>query len=227
MSIESDVQQLNPGPLLEFWVLDATPIGGGVLRFQGQQDGPVWWQGMEYDGWPCQGSGFERTSNQQPIPTFRVGNLDRSITILCKAFDGMVGATLTRHRTFAKYLDAVNFPEGNPDADPTKEFPQELWFVERKAVETFEFVEFELSSALDFNGVRLPRRQIKANQCEFAYRGELCGYTGPPVADALDQPTSDPLQDRCGKRLGSCKLRIWPDDVLNFGGYPAAGLVRL
>lgn len=226
MTIESDVQQLTPGPILEFWVLDATSIGGGVVRFQGQQDGSVWWQGVEYDAWPVQGDGFERTSEQQPRPTFKVGNVNRAITILCQLYDDMVGATLTRHRTFAKYLDAVNFPEGNPTADPTKEFPPELWFVERKSAESFEVVEFELSSALNFNGVMLPRRQIIANQCQFEYRGPLCNYVGPPVADELDVPTDNPALDKCGKRLGSCELRQWPDGVLNYGGYPAAGLVR-
>jgi lambda family phage minor tail protein L len=226
MSIESDVQQLTPGAVLEFWELDATSIGGGIQRFQGQQDGSVWWQGLEYDPWPCQGEGFDKTTEQQPRPMFRAGNLNRSLTILCQMYDDMVGATLTRRRTFAKYLDAVNFPDGNPTADPTRELPVELWFVERKAAETFEVVEWELSSALNFNGVRLPRRQIIAGQCPFAYRGPLCNYVGPPVANALDEPTSDPALDRCGKRLSSCELREWPDDVLNFGGYPAAGLVR-
>lgn len=224
--IESDVQQLAPGPILEFWELNATSIGGGIVRFQGQQDGKVWWQGQDYDAWPVQGEGFERTSDQQPTPKFRVGNVDRSITILCQALDDLVGATLTRRRTFAKYLDAVNFSEGNPTADPTKEFAPELWFIERKSAESFEAVEFELSSALDFNGVKLPRRQIIANQCPFVYRGPLCNYTGPPVADELDQPTDNPSLDKCGRRLASCKLRQWPDYTLNFGGFPAAGLVR-
>lgn len=224
--IESDVQQLTPGPILEFWELNATSIGGGIVRFQGQQEGKIWWQGQEYDAWPIHGEGFERTSDQQPTPKLLVGNVDRSITILCQALDDLVGATLTRRRTFAKYLDAVNFSEGNPTADPTKEFAPELWFIERKSAESFEAVEFELSSALDFNGVKLPRRQIIANQCPFAYRGPLCNYTGPPVADELDQPTDNPSLDKCGRRLASCKLRLWPDDTLNFGGFPAAGLVR-
>lgn len=226
MTIETDVQQLTPGPIVELWELNATAIGGGILRFQGVQEGSIWWQGNEYSGWPCNGEGFERTSEQQPTPLFRVGNVQRTITILCKQLEDLVGATITRHRTFEKYLDAVNFPDGNPTADPTKEFNPELWFIERKSSETFEMVEFELSSALNFQDVKLPRRQIIANQCPFTYRGALCNYTGPAVADELDVPTADPAKDKCGKRLSSCELRLWPDDVLNYGGYPAAGLVR-
>ena len=225
MSIESDVQQLTPGSLVELWELNATSIGGGILRFQGYQDDPIVWQGQEYAGWPCEGEGFSRTSNQQPTPVFRVGNPknevgEHVITKLCQLFDDLVGARIIRRRTFTKYLD------GAPGADPTKEFPPEPWFIERKSGETAEVVEFELSSALDFHGVMLPRRQIIANQCPFQYRGPLCNYTGPAVANELDQPTADPLLDKCGKRLSSCRLRLWPDNVLNFGGHPAAGLVR-
>ena len=224
--IETDVQQLTPGPDIELWELNATSIGGGIVRFQGMQDGKIWFQGLDYDAYPCQGEGFEQTGEQQPVPKFRVGNTDRAITILCQLYDDLVGATLTRRRTYAKYLDAVNFVGGNPTADPTQE-RAELWFIERKSSESFESVEFELSSALDFNGVKLPRRQIIANQCGWQYRDANCNYVGPPGADELDQPTDDPLLDKCGRRLTSCKLHLWPDGVLNFGGQPAADLVRL
>lgn len=225
-TITEDVQTLEPGPLLEFFELDATGIGGGIVRFQGQQDSVMVWQGNDYAPWPIRAEGFARTADQQPTPKLTVGNVDGSISLLCLAFEDMVGAILRRRRTFAKYLDAVNFPDGNPTADPTQELPPEVWFIDRKSGESREAVEFELASALNFQGVQLPRRQIIANQCSFEYRGPYCAYVGPPVADAFDNPTSDPLLDRCGKRLVSCQLRIWPDDVLNYGGFAAAGLVR-
>lgn len=227
MTITADIQTLEPGSIFTGWILDATTIGGGIVRFHAHLDGPLWWQGEEYSPWPIKAEGFELTGDQQPMPKLSVGNVDGSITAMCMALDDMLGATLTRKRTLTRYLDAVNFPGGNPDADPTEEFPPELWFIERKASETREVVEFELSSALNFQGVNLPRRLVLANNCPWQYRGPGCGYTGPPVATALDAPTSDPTQDRCGKRLASCKLRQWPDGVLNFGGFPAAGLVRI
>lgn len=227
MTINEDVQALSPGALIELYELDATSIGGGVIRFHGNpSDRSLFWQGQEYSLWPIVAEGFARTSNQQPNPTLSVGNVDGSISLLCLTYEDMVGAKVIRRRTFAKYLDVVNFPEGNPLADPAQEFPPEVWFIERKASETAESVNFELSSALDFQGVKLPRRQIIANQCSWIYRGPYCGYTGPAVADILDQPTSDPALDNCGKRYQSCKLRIWPDGILNYGGFLAAGLVR-
>lgn len=220
MSIRADVQTLDPGPQIVLFQLDATGIGGSTLEFQGMQDTPIVWRGVSYDPWPISAEGFELTTEQQPRPTLSVGNLNGAITLLCSQFDDLVGAIVRRRRTHAQYLD------GQPGADPSQEYRIETWFIERKSIETSSLVQFELSSALNFADVKLPRRLIIANQCPFAYRGSECNYTGAPVADELDVPTSNPLKDRCGKRLQSCKLRDWPDDVLNYGGYLAAGLVR-
>ena len=226
MSTETDVQLLNPGALVTLFTLDARKIGGDIARFHPHREAQIVWQGNTFIAFPLEAKGFARTSDQQPSPTLRVGNVQGQITALCQEYQDLVGAIILRQRVFAKYLDAVNFPDGNPSADPLKEFPVEQWFIERKSAENPRFVEFELSSCLDFNGVKLPRRQIVANHCPFTYRGEGCAYIGPPVATAMDIPTTDPALDRCGRRLSSCKLREWPDNVLNFGGQPAAGLVR-
>lgn len=228
MSIETDIQTLTPGNIVVLYELDATAIGGGQLFFHGDAGrGVVIWRSQGYSPWAISADGFSRTSDQQPTPKLKVANIDGSISLLCIAFEDLVGAKLTRRRTFVKYLDALNFSGGNPTADPNEEFRPEVWYIERKSVETRDFVEFELASALDFNGVKLPRRQIIQNHCSFAYRGAGCGYVGPAVANALDQPTSNPAEDACGKRLQSCKMRQWPNNILNFGGFPAAGLVRL
>ena len=64
----------------------------------------------------------------------------------------------------AKYLD------GQPEADPDEHFPIEIWYVEQKLSENNEYVEFELSSALDFSGKQLPglikRRAAERQLCE-------------------------------------------------------------
>ena len=48
-------------------------------------------------------------------------------------------------------------PLGTPD--PTAEFPQEIYKIDRKATETREVVQFELASVLDLAGIRAPMRQ--------------------------------------------------------------------
>ncbi|MGA4005986.1 phage minor tail protein L [Ralstonia nicotianae] len=232
MKITADIQRLEPGALVEVFELDATGIGADMLRFHGYtQVGPIWWQGNEYSPWPIEGKGFARSGQgQPPAPRLTVGNVDGSISAVCLYANDLVGAKLRRRRTLGRFLDARNFPEGNPEADPTEELPVEEWFVEQKAAETNETVEFELSSALDFNGVQLPRRQIVANVCVWlmigGYRGPNCGYTGAAMFDRDDNPVADPSLDKCGGRLSSCKCRFGANNPLPFGSFPAADLVR-
>jgi lambda family phage minor tail protein L len=229
--ITADIQGLEPGARVELFELDATAIvGGSVLRFHGyQQAATIWWQGHEYTPWPIQAEGFAKSAEgQQPIPKLSVGNVDGSISALCITLDDLVGAKLIRHVTLGQYLDAANFTGGNPGADPTQEFPPDIWFIEQKTGETNEVVEFELLSALDFQGQMLPRRQIISNLCSFAYKGPdgLCGYTGSAMFDANDVAVTDPTLDVCGKRISGCKARFGTTSVLNFGGFPAAGLIQ-
>jgi lambda family phage minor tail protein L len=228
MAITADIQQLTPGRLIELFDLDATSIGGQMARFHAHLSaGAITWQGNAYSPWPVTAEGFQRTSTgAAPTPTLKVGNVDGSISSLCLALADLVGAQVTRRRTLSKYLDAVNFPEGNPSADPNEEMPPEVWLIERKSHEDNETVEFELSSPLDFEGEQLPRRQIIPNICSWEYRSAECSYTGPAVADANDQPTDDPSKDVCSKGLNGCKLRFGANNPLPFGGFPAAGLVR-
>ena len=43
-----------------------------------------------------------------------------------------------------------------------------------------------------------------------------------------DLPEDDPiyLQERCGKRLTSCKIRFGENEPLPYGGFPASGLTK-
>lgn len=231
MTINADLQKLEPGAKLEFYDFDMTSFGGEILYFHGMNDGPITWDGQEYTPWPIHAQGFARTGSQPPRPTLGVGNTNGSITALCIAYDDLLGAVLTRRTTLLQYLDAVNFDGGNPTADPTQEFPPEIWYVDRKASENYKEVIFELASAMDFQNVQLPRRQILANHCWWkgcgGYRGEYCGYSGGPVATVNDVPTADPLLDMCSGSVAGCKLRYGEFGKLPYGSFPAAGLIRL
>jgi len=142
-------------------------------------------------------------------------------------YQDLVGAKITRKRTLAKYLDAVNFEGGvNPTADPSAEFADDVYYVDRKSRETRDVVEFELAASFDLEGVTLPRRQIVQNVCPWRYRGTECGYTGTVYLDANDQAVGSSSLDVCGKRLSSCKARFGQNAELPFGGFPAAGLIR-
>lgn len=183
------------------------------------QSEAITWQGNVYEPWPFEANGFEMSSGGNATPRMRISNIDGLVTSMCILYDDIIGARVNRHRTFAKYLD------GMPDADPNEHFPLEIWIVEQKLTETNEFVDFELSSALNFDGVQLPRRLVLSSSCAWRYRSSECSYTGPPVADQYDNPTSDPALDVCGKRLQSCKLRFGDNEPLPFGGFPSAGII--
>ena len=112
------------------------------------------------------------------------------------------GAQVKRIRTLKKYLD------GEAAADPYAHFPEEIWFVDRKASENRDAVSFELASKFDLAGVMLPKRQMIANVCQWKYRGAECGYTGTRYFDTNDNSVSSASNDVCGKRLSSCELRF-------------------
>ena len=183
---------------------------------------------LEVEAFPIEVEGFELNGNGQvPRPRLRVANVTGTITALVLTYQDLVGAKITRKRTLAKYLDAVNFEGGvNSTADPSAEFADDVYYVDRKSRETRDVVEFELAASFDLEGVSLPRRQIVQNVCPWRYRGSECGYTGTVYLDTNDQLVGSSSLDVCGKRLSSCKARFGQNAELPFGGFPAAGLIR-
>lgn len=145
---------------------------------------------------------------------------------MCRIYGDLVGARVVRKRTLARFLDAVNFVGGNPAADPNESFGDEIYYVNQKTREDFEVVEFELATRMDVEGVQLPRRQVIRNTCPWRYRGDGCGYGGPPVADINDIQVVDLSNDVCGKRLSSCRMRFGAYGWLPFGGFPGASQYR-
>jgi len=117
----------------------------------------------------------------------------------------------------------------NALADDTAHFTDEIWYIDRKAVETFTHIEFELSAAYDVIGIKLPSRVIVSNSCPWLYKGVECGYLGAGGAggvygwDTNNNPVSDVSKDVCAKTFTACELRF-PEPLENpFGGFPGAG----
>lgn len=230
-NIAIQVHQLAHDAVVELFELDATVVGGTVLYFHNganQVGGAVVWQGATYARFPIECDGFGASaSGPLPRPRLRVANVLGLIGVLIRQYQGLKGAKLTRRRTLAKYLDAVNFPGGvNASADPTSHFTDDVYYLDRQVRRDKLQVEFELASPMDVAGVMLPRRQITHSHCPWLYRGPDCGYTGIAVAKEDDTPTAVLGEDKCGHRLSSCRLRVWPNNELAFGGFPGAGVTR-
>ncbi|MEH5745869.1 MULTISPECIES: phage minor tail protein L [Atlantibacter] len=248
--INSDYQKLEPGDTVRLFSVDGTAFGvGEVMRFHSHSiphseaeilaaNGnesklaakSIWWQGQEYKAWPCEIEGIEKsTGGESAQPVFRVANLDGSVTALCLAYDDMLQAKVTIHDTLAQYLDARNFPGGNPTADATQEKLQ-VWYIDAKTSETSEVVEFALSSPMDLQGLMIPTRQLHS-LCTWCIRnkyrtGDGCDYAGTRYFDKNNNPVDDPSRDECNGTLTACKLRFGEGNELPFGGFPGTSLIR-
>lgn len=227
----SDIQSTTPGALLDFFEIDLSPIGiaeqyyfhNGINNLGDD----VTWQGQIYTRFPIDAEGFEWSgTGTQPHPIIRVGNVTGLLGALARANEDLVGAKVTRRRTFLQYIDAVNFASGNLTADPDIHAPDEIWFIDRKSLENRMYVEWQLRSAGDLTGLVLPRRQCIQNVCTWAYRSAECGYVGGAVSDINDVPTTNLIDDNCGHRLTSCRFRYPQPQQLPFGGFPAIGLIK-
>ena len=186
------------------------------------------WQGQTYSSIPIQTDGLEmRGDGKASTPSLSLANnlngIQGAISALCLRHDDFAGARLTVINTMAKYLDAANFTDGNPQA--ANEYRKQLWFVEQKTSENASAVTFELSNPVDFEGARIPSREI-TSFCHWAvhgrYRGSECKYMG--VARFTDDgtPTTNPALDKCGGRLSDCRLR---NNEKNYGGFPSSSLI--
>jgi lambda family phage minor tail protein L len=216
----SALQEIAPGAIIELFELELNAAQHGVnetYRFHAgvnaDSNQNIVWAGEEYLRFPIEAEGFEYNGQGQlPRPKLRVSNIFGTITALLLTLpSGIEGAKVTRIRTLARYIDGVNFPGGtNPygTPDPTAEFPREVFYIDRKAVETRDVIEFELAAVFDLIGVRAPKRQCVSNICQWEYRGPECGYTGNAYFNTNDQPVPTLAADACGKQLKSCELRF-------------------
>tara|TARA_R100000149_G_C5824748_1_gene102618 strand:+ start:32 stop:610 length:579 start_codon:yes stop_codon:yes gene_type:complete len=173
--IITDLQKINPSAIIELFTLttDATLHGSAqTYRFHNgtslNANGDIIWAGNSYIKMPIEAEGFAFQKGQLPRPTLTVSNALGTITAILlnvntvTAGNDLTGATVTRIRTLARYLDAVNFSGGtNPlgTPDPTAEFPQEIYKIDRKSEENRDVVQFELAAVFDLAGIRAPKRQ--------------------------------------------------------------------
>ncbi len=241
--LESDLQKLSVTGLVTLYELDATKLGAGIMRWHGHVSFEDWqiinpeqtevksdiiWQGQVYSPMPIKSDGLEmRGDGKASTPSLALANnidgLQGAISAMCLQYDDLAGAKLTVINTLAKYLDAANFTDGNPQA--ANEYRKQLWYVETKTSENANAVTFELSNPVDMEGARIPSREI-TSYCHWSvhnrYRGSECQYIGVAMFDDEGNPTTDPSKDRCSGTLYSCRLR---NNSERFGGFPSSSLI--
>ena len=201
---------------------------GAEIPEEGEEQ--VWkrniiWQGQTFEPMALDVSGLEmRSDGKASAPTLsmanNIGGIQGAVSAYCLQFGDFAGAKLKVITTLAKYLDAENFSTGNPTANPSEKREQ-IWFIEQKTSENAQQVTFELSNPVDFEGLKIPTRQI-SNYCNWEYRSEECGYIGSAMFTEKDEPTDNPALDRCNYRTSGCRCR---ENELHFGGFPASSMV--
>lgn len=183
------------------------------------------WQGEVFSPVALEVSGLEmRSDGKASAPTLSMANningIQGAVSAYCLQLGDFAGAKLKVITTLAKYLDAENFSTGNATANPSEKREQ-IWFIEQKTSENSQQVTFELSNPVDFEGLKIPTRQI-SNYCNWEYRSEECGYIGSAMFTEKDEPTDNPALDRCNYRTSGCRCR---ENELHFGGFPASSMV--
>lgn len=254
MALIDTAASLAPSGRVRLLEIDATEFSGGLHRFhyspfphtpaeilaaKGDESKlgpkPIIFAGDLYDFWPFQVTGLEMSTEQAAEPKLDVSNLDGHVTALNLQFKDMLNAKVRIVDTYVEYLDAVNFAEGNTNADPSA-YSYQIFWLDTKNTEDDEAVQWSLSSPADFQGQMLPTRQI-TSVCEWALRnqyrsGDGCSYNGTAYFDVKGNPVTDPALDVCSGMLGHCRKRFGagranPNSAqLDFGGFPATVLIQ-
>tara|TARA_R100001015_G_C4634002_1_gene199740 strand:- start:3023 stop:3652 length:630 start_codon:yes stop_codon:yes gene_type:complete len=145
------------------------------------------WQSNTYQRFPVEAKGYEYAGEGKiPRPTLVLSNLGGITRVaggsssvirvtdllaavnLVTAHNDLLDAKVTRRTLTADSLDASNFSGGsNPFGTPsTNEFPQEIYFIDRKIQESRDVVSFELVNRLDMENKTVPARQVTRKDFE-------------------------------------------------------------
>jgi len=148
---------------------------------------------VDYVALPVKAEGFKFGRGQLPRPTLTFSNALSTFTTILIAVNSaeegstrtpvtgmanashlsilinndLTGAKVTRKRTLEKFLPTSNYntvPSYNAFDATYPEFPQEVYFIDRKSQEDREVVQFELAANFDLAGVKAPRRLVTRDQ---------------------------------------------------------------
>jgi len=170
-------------------------VEDGILRFHNNItifNSYLVWQGKHYFPAPITAEGFESsTKGTLPQPTLSIASQSETgidqLALLkheIQKFGDIIGSKVSRRRTFAKYLDVANFrgntetalPPDGYEPDMYAELPKDVYYIERKQTENKNVLVYTLSSILDLEGTKIPKRRVVANKCVWQYRGVGCWY---------------------------------------------------
>ena len=193
-----------------------------IYRFCSMVNGsnPIYWQGNGYQPLPIEAEGFEKVGDGRlPRPKMRIANPEGIFSLIFKLNKDFSNCTLVRKRTFAKFLDSDNYLNRNTNSigdnhfgtpDPDSHFDDDVFFINKKLIESKDVVEFELVSALELEGSYVPARVVLSSYCGWTYRCSVgCGYKGLPLetSDGVSLIKGFSKNDR-GENLGAIDKNV-------------------
>ena len=170
-----ELQNISPSAIIELFRLTLdNALHGATTTYRfhagnnlsGASNGFIKWNDELYEPIPVKAEGFAFKRGQLPRPKLVVSNLESrmsGVLDLVNTFNpgnDLTGATVTRIRTLAMFLDKENFVGNtNSTEDKDAEFPREIYTIDRKSIDSRDIVEFELAAVFDLAGIRAPKRQ--------------------------------------------------------------------
>ena len=186
----SELNKINPSSIIELFELELTvglhiPAGNPnnldtVFRFHAGANlnnfGQIIFNGNSYQRVAVKVEGFEDTSKgtiPRPTLTFsNLGGITKDTTVMTMSDflnvvntvtpgNDLLNAKVTRLLPLASALDNANFVGDNPFGTPSTDRLQDrIYYIDRKAVENRQIVQFELVSVLDMQNKKIPARIV-------------------------------------------------------------------
>ena len=186
----AELNKINPSSVIELYELELTvglhiPTGNPnnldtVFRFHAGANlnnfGQIIFNGNSYQRVPVKIEGFEDTSKgtiPRPTLTFsNLGGITKDTTVMTMSDflnivntvtpgNDLLNAKVTRLLPLASALDNANFIGDNPFGTPSTDRLQDrIYYIDRKAVENRQIVQFELVSVLDLQNKKIPARIV-------------------------------------------------------------------
>lgn len=236
MTIRDHVQGFDLGDEVFLYRLDLSEFGLGLVLLTPATESnsqAISFGGETYAPHPIKAGGFEMsTVGSLPRPTVTIANLDNSFTALVEQNDDLHGATLTRVRTYGRYLD------GGPDEDGDQHLPLDVYVLSQKTEHTQERISWQCAAAMDQEGAELPARTITRDYCDhetrrwnpltaaYDYVNVTCPYIGDPK-DENGLPCA-PADEVFSKRLKTCCIaRFGANAVLPTRAFPGVSRIRV
>ena len=227
-------QLLTPGDLVTLYTFDLTNFNAGILRYtpDTSSGSAIVYDGNTYLPLMIETSGFKWSGQGSlPRPKIIISNVQNTPGALAITYQELTGATIIRTRTFAQFLD------DGIDPDPFAKFPDDVFQVNRKTRHDKNSIEWELATAIDQQGRKLPGRQALRDTCthiyrrydadtsDFDYSKATCPYVASNYFDK-DGASVAIDADICGKLLSSCRLRFGENGILPTRAMPGISRFR-